>query len=1408
MSVNVEAPPVLFAPSSPAYSPSPQSPTHLHHTQTPVSSPPADIDMSTSTTLPPTGQNHDRDDADAQMEDPEGLTNGHVPAEPAPTNPHGSAPDSIAVEVAAVDDDAMDTTPDDGQGLVLPNGSADPLEAVAVASTAPASNGAPEVDGNSEQPPAETPADTAVLPIEPPPIDPNVQPPPPPPPAEPVRSDSDSSDDDDGGQPWHPIVEDTSVPDEAELKEIEAGVEVSALDHEHWENKAFPPLEDPEYKAVASGRIDWVVEHYNGTKEQPNRDLVMKSPPMKIGGYEFQIKFYPKGNDSDYLSVYVECLGFEDKTSKPEDGTTSEPPVKAEDEMAVDVDEAPKTPITEEPKFQHAPLPVLGHPPFPKRRAVAAQVSVVLYNPSEPRVNYARTCLHRYCNGSPDWGWTRFHGPYYDIPHRMRGQRQALLRDDKLAFTGYVRIVEDETDCLWEHHNRENNPWDSFAMTGLQSLAMGEGTGSPGGHLISAIASWMLFKPFRKFLYDFHVPDPDLEPFVRPKPLIAALQKVLYMLRTQVKPGAGTVLLDDVLDALEWYGINERLDKQDVTEVWEILRLRMEEELQGTSFADILDDIFGAKRDYTTGIPSYRAPVIGVETMQQAVNKAVDFAHPTKPLPQLLTIELERQEFDIATRSYVKLMNKVTLDDHITVRGTPYTLYGFVVHRQTLQSYLYEPILRPEGPGSKWYIYTDAKEENMVKCLTKRAAVDVHEGKPGKEKVVGNDPIAYIVMYVRDDLAEFSFNPEHDSEPWQAPEWIRLEVEKQQASSIPPPIAPPPIAPPPIAPPPVEEPPATTNEEVKPVEEKEAPKLREFQLIDSTAFVGYEGPGIFDPWDAKWTPGTASNLVYSVTLASTDGRKEIRDKIAAVVRDIKDPRQIKFWLLDTLRGNWGRPNLLGTGSIEYSSGSMDHYIDESKPWTLQDHPYAMASHRIWIHVTDFADLPELPKEVPAVPEPPQVPSDPSENTVAAEVPPPPPPVDIPQSEDTPMSEPDEPDVAQPEVPVPVPTAIPEPTAPAEVSEPTDTAMGDVEVEVAVEPTPAADPPAVDVIVSNPSIAADTEMGGTQDENPPPLPPPLDDLPPPPPPPPPADLQIEPVPPPPAPPVVTQQGPPPPPPPPDEIYFFLKFFDAELQTLESRGSHIALNAARVDSTVLTLLGLPADKKIDLFEEEDLTTVHPIRLRRSFAQNDLHNTTVIIATFPLTDEQRESLAVRAVFADPQQYLVFRANARNSPSKLTGHFTYNYFSSQYYKGEYKNGHQHGHGMCIYHSGATYEGSFRLGLRYGHGLYTSQNGDTYDGEWVANQQHGTGTFVEATTGNTYVGGWKQDKKFGEGVTHWKNAQETERLCRICWEDEADAAFYDCGHVVACLPCARRVDSCPVCRKRVLSAMKLYYVA
>lgn len=1337
-----------------------------------------DIDMTTSTTLPSAGQRHDREDGAMQ----DGLTNGLQP-DASNTQNHNQT-NSVAIQVAAVaaDEDAMDTTSDDAQELVLPNGSAEP-PAITPSSPTP-----PGVE-NSENIPLTTPNDAPHEEPPAPPADHALQPPPPPPPVETVQTDTDSSDED-GGQPWHPIAEDTSTPDEEELKEIEATTEHSALDHEYWEKKAFSPLNDPEYSPGESGHIEWLIENYNGTRENPNRDLVMKSTPVTIGGHQWQIKFYPKGNDSDYLSVYVECLSVEEE-KKNDRGEKADR--KAEGDAEPSIDESAAREPTE---TQHTPLPLLESKAIPKRKGVAAQVSVVLYNPTEPRVNYSRTCLHRFCTSSPDWGWTRFHGPHYDIPHRIRGHRQALLRDDKLAFTGYIRLIDDRTDCLWEHPSSDN-VWDSFAMTGLQSVALRDNGGSPDGNIVSAVTSWLLFKPFRQFLYNFKGPDSEKEPFAQPKPLIRAFQKVLYMLRTQVQPGAGSVDLGEIDDALDWYGLSEPLHKFDVVQVWECLRTKLEYELRNTSSANILEDLLGPKRDYTKDVSNYRAPVVGVGSMQEAVYQIPELTDSNNSLPQLLAVELERQVFDTASRSYVKLLNKVTLDDHITVRGSTYTLYGFVVHKQTLQSYVYQTILRPEGPGSRWYNYSDSREGNKVTCLTHRQAVTLHEGKDATARVTGSDAIAYIAMYVHDNVAESAFNSHSQSEQWDVPGWIPRELERQKVAERLPPI--------PIATDEPEAPQITEgakiNAETADVEE------RDFQIIDSRAFLQHEGPGFFNAFHNSWQ-SDSSGLLTSVILKNTDGCEDIRQKIATAfkgVKHIQDSRQVKFWFVDAYQGSFAHPRLVGTGRIEYSSGSYNRFAEDVKDWKLENASGDWGCRRLWVHIVPFADLPEPQKEPEPAPEvPAEAPSEAiqqSEQVPASDAPsltdtPDPVPDDVqlvsqPVSEDTPMSEPDEPDLEPPLVNSP-PTNVESPVSPTNAA-----AGGDDTAMVEVDASTLPDPPVVDVIIPN-NTGDDTEMGGTQEEIAPPPPPPIDlSIPPP------VDLQERSQ----TPPPVEAPRPRTPEPPADEIYFFVKYFDAEKQILEPKGSFIASKSARLDITVQKLLEL-SDAKLEWWEEEDLVQARSLRRNKSFASNDLHNAATIIYTVPRTDEQKNALADRAMFTDLPQYLRFRANARNFPTRMNGHFTFNYFSSQYYKGVYVNGHRHGHGSRMYHSGATYEGSFRLGQHHGHGVYTFQNGDTYDGDWVANQQHGTGTFVEATTGNTYIGGWKNDKKFGEGVTHWKSAQETERLCRICWEEEAEAAFYDCGHVVACVGCARQVENCPVCRRRVLSAMKLYYVA
>lgn len=99
--------------------------------------------------------------------------------------------------------------------------------------------------------------------------------------------------------------------------------------------------------------------------------------------------------------------------------------------------------------------------------------------------------------------------------------------------------------------------------------------------------------------------------------------------------------------------------------------------------------------------------------------------------------------------------------------------------------------------------------------------------------------------------------------------------------------------------------------------------------------------------------------------------------------------------------------------------------------------------------------------------------------------------------------------------------------------------------------------------------------------------------------------------------------------------------------------------------------------------------------------------------------------------------------------------------------------------------------------------NGDTYTGEWSDDEPNGQGRMVYATYGNVYTGGFKKRKRHGKGTMVFEKADEEMMLCRICYENEMDALFYSCGHVVACEECARCLDICPVCRATVRAVVR-----
>uniref|UniRef100_A0AAQ4QCC7 RING-type E3 ubiquitin transferase n=1 Tax=Gasterosteus aculeatus aculeatus TaxID=481459 RepID=A0AAQ4QCC7_GASAC len=67
--------------------------------------------------------------------------------------------------------------------------------------------------------------------------------------------------------------------------------------------------------------------------------------------------------------------------------------------------------------------------------------------------------------------------------------------------------------------------------------------------------------------------------------------------------------------------------------------------------------------------------------------------------------------------------------------------------------------------------------------------------------------------------------------------------------------------------------------------------------------------------------------------------------------------------------------------------------------------------------------------------------------------------------------------------------------------------------------------------------------------------------------------------------------------------------------------------------------------------------------------------------------------------------------------------------------------------------------------------------------------------------GGCQQNRALQERLQKLREAL----LCMLCCEEEIDAAFCPCGHMVCCQSCANQLQMCPVCRSEVEHVQHVY---
>lgn len=656
---------------------------------------------------------------------------------------------------------------------------------------------------------------------------------------------------------------------------------------DYWEKNFHPELDDPEYHPTEKARLTWKIKGVRGTKDAPNYAKIMRSPPAYVGGYWWTIKFFPRGNNVNSLSIYLECsrtMPSPDKSHPQTEFAVVQGPADSDLKAAapsLDVRyprSEDSTAWLEHYKSQYPPASEQKDPSTDTWR-VSAQIGVILYNPEEPRTGWMQSSCHQFNPHNLDWGWTNFHAPWDQIHCRQPGQRQALLRDDTLAFDAYIRIFDDPTRSLWWHSSDSEPTWDSLSLTGYRPL--GDSVINHSAE-VAGLATWLHIAPFCKIIQNVNVLEHLTNCDVKPKPLCDALQKFLWHMRSRGK-SLQYVDTDTITSTLR----NLHEYSGDVCEFWERLRRTLELELAGTDAVKDLAAIFDSPtpeplpaategEDVINTIPKeFNSRICVPADQARTMHEALDWYLGQKPgrwaLPPILHVELGRQRLDKVARQWRLLYNRVELDEELDLaprvpdgQNGKFVLYGYIVHRGRRTSGKFFSILRPGGPGSRWLAFDDGSD-NRVECLTRKTALGPHVGLDSSQKPdhkTGHD-VAIAAMYIRSDVVQ-DYLPGPQG-PWDANDAFKRYYEKGIY-------------------------PLTQSPDEKPSEDMQVEiySVPQYDKLDS----------LFDTYDLMSQAKSANNVMY-LTVPRSSNLMDLRKKIALWAstgsESVTSPEHVRLW---------------------------------------------------------------------------------------------------------------------------------------------------------------------------------------------------------------------------------------------------------------------------------------------------------------------------------------------------------------------------------------------------------------------------------------------------------------------------------------------------------------------------------
>lgn len=564
------------------------------------------------------------------------------------------------------------------------------------------------------------------------------------------------------------------------------------------------PIKDANYNV-------WQLKNWSGITEDK-----IRGPKFVAGGFEWNVLLFPKGNNNNYLSIYIEPHPLDEKfndlnaANDVNDSNAINSSGNGMSNASVDNNIASKASNNNDDWY------------------VCAQFMFDLWNPDAPQSHLPSSSYHRFNKNETDWGFSSF----IDLNslYKSRNSNPPILANDQLNITAYVNVIDDsETGTLW--HNFLD--YDSKKSTGYVGLNNQGAT----CYLNSLLQSYFTTKIFRKLVYQIPTTSNTIiksnKKIKKQSSVALSLQRIFYLLSHSDSP-VGTL---ELTKAFGWDS-NDAFTQHDIQELNRILMDKLELSMKSTPIENKLNDLFvGKMKSFIKciNVPyessrvedfwDIQLNVKGFSNLQDSFKNYIELEMLTddnkyqagdeygyqdakkgvvfERFPPILHLQLKRFEYDFMIDDLQKINDFYQFPDKIDLspyldedlpegvkqENWNYKLHGVLVHQGSISNGHYYAMIKPLANEDRWFRFEDDK----VWKVTKYQAFDENFGAnelsqeeffslsktEQAENLIRRSTSAYMLVYYREtDLALIL--PDNDEEiDKHVPSFIPVEIENQ-----------------------------------------------------------------------------------------------------------------------------------------------------------------------------------------------------------------------------------------------------------------------------------------------------------------------------------------------------------------------------------------------------------------------------------------------------------------------------------------------------------------------------------------------------------------------------------------------------------------------------------------------------